>query len=132
MARIMAALIGGVLLGILVMLAADRFGPSSNQAADVIIRDIADVPKMTQAVAEKHRAGRYASLSRVEEVMALPTEFARSEALYALAGRSDSADVQNLIFEVNRIADDVERVSLLNILFFRLPEATSSQNDSGF
>ena len=44
MARMMAALIGGVLLGILVMLAADRFGPSSNQAPDVIIRDIADVP----------------------------------------------------------------------------------------
>jgi hypothetical protein len=118
----MAALIGGILLGILAMLAAARFGSSSNQSPDEIVRDIADVPKMAQAVAEKHRDEQYTSLTSVEEVIALPTEFARSEALYVLAGRSDSAGVQNLIFEANRIADDVERVSLLNILFFRLAE----------
>ncbi len=122
MARILAALIGGVLLGILAMLAAARFGSSSNQSPDEIVRDIVAVPKMAQAVAEKHRDERYAGLTSVEEVIVLPTEFARSEAMYALAGRSGSAGVQKLIFEANRIADDVERVSLLNILFFRLTE----------
>ncbi len=55
MARIMAALVGGVLLGILAMLGAARFGPSSNESPDEIVRDFVDVPKMTQAVAEKHR-----------------------------------------------------------------------------
>jgi len=80
------------------------------------------VPKMAQAVAEKHRDEQYANLTSVEEVIALPTEFARSEALYVLAGRSDSAGVQNLIFEANRIADEIERVALLGILFFRLTE----------
>ena len=62
------------------------------------------------------------NFASIEEVVALPTEFARSSALYAIAGRSDSADVQNLIFEANRIADDEERVRLLGILFFRLAE----------
>ncbi|MCZ6772683.1 MAG: hypothetical protein O7G83_12015, partial [Proteobacteria bacterium] len=123
MARIMAALIGGVLIGILAMLGAALFGPSSNQSPDEIVRDIADAPKMTQAVAEKHRDEQYTRLTSVEEVIALPTAFARSEALYVLAGRSDSAGVQNLIFEANGVADYVERDSLLNILFFRLAEA---------
>ena len=122
MARIIAALIDGVVLGILAMLATARFGPSANQSPDEIVRDIVDVPKMAQAVAEKHRDEQYASLTSVEEVIALPTEFAHSEALYVLAGRSDSAGVQKLIFEANRIGDDAERVSLLNILFFRLAE----------
>lgn len=122
MSRTIAALIGGVLLGILAMLAVARFGPSSSQSPDAIVRDIVDVPKMTQAVAEKHRDEQYAQLTSIEEVMALPTEFARSEALYVLAGRSGSADIQRLIFEANRIADDEERISLLNILFFRLAD----------
>lgn len=122
MARIMAALVSGVLLGILAMLVAARFGPSSIHSPGEIVRDIVDVPKMAQADAEKHRDERYVNVAGVEELIALPTEFARSEAMYALAGRSDSAGIQNLVFEANRIADDVERASLLNILFFRLAE----------
>lgn len=123
MARTIAALIGGLLIGILAMLAAARFGPSGNQSPDEIVRDIVDVPKMAQAAAEQHRIERYVGLTSVEEIVALPTEFARSSALYALADRSDSAGVQNLIFEANRIADDVQRIELLSILFFRLTEA---------
>ncbi len=122
MAKIIAALVGGVLLGILAMLALPQFGPASSRSPDEITRDIVDVPKMSQAVAEQHRDEQYTGLTSVEDVIALPTEFARSEALYALAGRSDSADVQILIFDANRIADEVERVRLLNILFFRLAE----------
>ena len=123
MARIIAALCSGVLLGVLMTLAAVRFGQSSNPSPGDIVRDITDVPQMAQAVAEKHRDEQYANLINIEQVLALPTEFARSEALYVLAGRSDSAGVQNLIFEANRIADSVERVGLLSILFFRLAEA---------
>ena len=122
MARIMVALVGGILLGIVAMHAVTRFGPPSNHSPDQIARDIVDVPRMAPAVAKKHRDEQYANLTSVEEVIALPTEFARSEALYVLAGRSDSAGVQNLIFEANRIADEIERVALLGILFFRLTE----------
>jgi hypothetical protein len=37
MARIMAALIGGVVLGIIVMLASARFGSSSHPSSDVAV-----------------------------------------------------------------------------------------------
>lgn len=122
MARTIAAVIGGVLLGILIMLAVARLGPPTRQPPDEIVRDIVNVPKMAEAAAEKHRIEQYVGLTSVEEIVALPTEFDRSSAMYALAGRSDSAGVQNLIFEANRIADDMERVRLLDILFFRLAE----------
>ena len=122
MARTVTALVGGILLGILAMLVAARLGPPGGPSPDKVVRDIADAPKMAEAVAEKHRDERYVNVSGVEELIALPTGFARSEAMYALAGRSDSARVQNLIFETNRVADDVERVRLLTILFYRLAE----------
>lgn len=54
--------------------------------------------------------------------MALPTEFAQMEALFVLAGRSDAAVVQTLIFAANRIADDFMREQALVILFHRLAE----------
>ena len=122
MVRTMVALIGGVILGILAMLAIARFGPMDTLPSDEIVRDIVDVPTMAQAVAEKHRDEQFTKLISVEDVAALPTEFARSEAMHVLAGRSDSAGVQKLIFEADRIADVVERASLLDILFFRLAE----------
>jgi len=122
MAKLIAAVIAGVVLGILVMLAAARLGPSGNEIPDEAFRDIVDVLKMSPAAAEKHRVEQYINLSSVEEIVSLPTEFARSEALFALAGRSDSAGVQKLIFGANRIADEVERIDLLKILFFRLAE----------
>ena len=122
MTRWVTALVAGVLLGVLAMLTLARLGPQNDPSPDKIVRDIADAPKMAEAVAQKHRDEHYINVGDVEELMALPTAFARSEAMYALAGRSDSADVQNLIFETNRVADDVERARLLNVLFFRLAE----------
>ncbi len=86
MARTMVALFGGVLLGVLTTLAVVRFEQSSNPSPGDIVRDIVDVPKMTQAIAEKHRDEQYASLVGIEQVLALPTEFARAEALHVLAG----------------------------------------------
>jgi len=93
-----------------------------DEPAAEIVRDILDVPKMSVAAAEKHREDRYAALQSIDQIYALPSEFGRAEALYALAGRSDSGGVQNLIFEANRIANTEERSGALNILFFRLAE----------
>ena len=87
-----------------------------------IVRDILDVPKMSVAAAEKHREDRYEALQSIDQIYALPSEFGRAEALYTLAGRSDSGGVQKLIFEANRIANTEERSGALNILFFRLAE----------
>ena len=122
MTRITVTFIGGAILGVLATLIVTRLDISTDSWPDAAVRDIADVQKMEHAVADKHRNERFANLSSVEELVTLPTEFARMEAMHALAGRSSSADVQNLIYETNRIADDVERVRLLNVLFSRLTE----------
>ena len=122
MARLIVAVISGILLGIFAMLAVARFGSSGDPSPSQIVRDIADVPKMALSAAEKHRSERYVNVSGVEEIVSLPTAFARSEALYTLAGRASSAGIQNLIFEANRIADEMERVDFLEVLFFRLTE----------
>ena len=78
MARIIIALSGGILVGILGMLTADRFIPSSDPTLGEVVRDIQDVSTMPQAVAEKHREEQYTNLGTVQEVVALPSEFARS------------------------------------------------------
>jgi len=114
-------LIAGLLLGVLVMLFAVGFEPRDREAQG-IVRDLVKAPAMTQAAADKHRAESYRNVATIEEVMALPTEFVRAEALYALAGRSGSGAIQALVFEADRIAGDIERVQLLRILFFRLAE----------
>ncbi len=86
------------------------------------IRDIVVVEKMSVAAADEHRQDRYTALRTIEQIYALPTEFGRAEALYAVAGREDSAGVQKLIFEANRISDREDRSAALNTLFFRLTE----------
>jgi len=122
MGRTLAVLFGGVILGVLVSLAATRLWQPDGSLAGPVVRDIADVPLMTQEVAEEHRLEDYARLTSIEDLMRLPTEFARSAALFSLADRSDSASVQRLVFDANRVADETERQRLLDILFFRLAE----------
>lgn len=83
---------------------------------------IGDVPPMSAADAAAHRASRYRSLDSVEALLALPSPFARMEALYALAGRSDASAVQDLIFQARGIADACDRKDILLVLFARLAE----------
>ncbi len=122
MNRTLPILGAGAILGILATLAFVNLRQPEAGAAGDVVRDITDVPQMSAAVAEQHREQRYASLTTIEQVVALPTEFARLEALHVLAGRSDSARVQALIFAANRIADDIEREAFIEVLFFRLTD----------
>lgn len=85
-------------------------------------RDLGNVPPMSREAAESHRTSRYAGIRSIEDTLALPGDFAQTEALYTLAGRSDSARVQELIFQANRIADPSDRSAGLDILFLRLTE----------
>ena len=121
MAKMITALFAGILLGALAMLFVSNIESGEREPRGPV-RDLVKAPAMTPDAVERHREERYRNLSSVEEILALPTEFARAEALYALAGRSGSAAVQALVFEADRIADDVERVQLLSILFVRLTE----------
>jgi len=118
--RLIIALLGGALAG--AVLTYVLLGPGTAPAPAEIVRDIVVVEKMTPTAADEHRVDRYAALQTVEQIYALPTEFGRAEALYAIAGRADSAGVQKLIFEANRISDAVDRSGALSILFFRLTE----------
>ncbi|MEJ2258631.1 MAG: hypothetical protein P8X98_16900 [Woeseiaceae bacterium] len=122
MNRTLPVLGAGVLLGIIVTLAFNQATQRVAPSPDEVVRDIEDVPEMTAAVAEKHRDEQYASLNSIEEILALPTEFARTEALHLLAGRSNFAGVRNLALAASRIADDIEREALLAVLFSRLAE----------
>jgi len=90
-----------------------------NPAASPIIEN---VPTLSRAAAESHREARYSSIHTIEDTLALPGDFAQTEALYTLAGRSDSAGVQNLIFQANGIGDPSDRKAALDILFSRLTE----------
>jgi len=120
MNRLIIGLLAGALAGAVltyVILGSNKVAPPAE-----VVRDIVVVEKMSEIVADEHRQDRYAVLQTVEQIYALPTEFARAEALYAIAGREDSAGVQRLIFEANRIADREDRSVALNILFFRLTE----------
>lgn len=87
------------------------------EAIDVI--DIADV---SLAQAEALRASRYESLATIEDVLALPGEFAELEALYAVAARADSAEVQNLLYQAARVGDPVRRDAFVRVLLTRLVE----------
>ena len=81
-----------------------------------------DLPEISVAEAQVHREERYAAITTIEETLALPTDFAETEALYAIAGRSDSGAVQNLIYQAARIQDRSDRKGALAILFLRLTE----------
>ncbi len=83
---------------------------------------IQDVAKMSVEAAEDHRKGAYTEIQTIEDTLALPTDFAQTEALYTLAGRSDARAVQDLIYQANQIADPAERRAGLQILFSRLTE----------
>ena len=93
--------------------------PGPKRAASKVIEN---VPTLSRAAAESHRDSRYSSIHSIEDTLALPGDFAQTEALYALAGRSDSGQVQNLIFQANGIADPSDRRTALDILFSRLTE----------
>ncbi|MBT8079700.1 MAG: hypothetical protein KJO31_14065 [Gammaproteobacteria bacterium] len=121
MKTLVAATLIGALAGAAITIAVlDR--PSAPASTDAPLRNLDSVPKMTQAAAQKHRDDRYDGIYSIEQILALPSDFAETEALYVLAGRSDSGAVQNLIHEANRIVDDQDRTGALSILFSRLTE----------
>lgn len=115
------ALLTGVVVG---ALATHFLTPSDDYArfsASVPTLEL-DSRQLSTEEAEQLRASRYDQIRNIEDVLALPREFARSEALYALAGRSDSGKIQDLIYQVAGIADTARRNRLLAILLARLTE----------
>ncbi len=121
MHKLLAALLIGVFAGSLAtyFLLPDE---SATRFSEPPERDIRDVPEISAAEAEMHREDRYASIRTIEDTLALPSDFAETEALYVIAGRADSNEVQNLLHQAARIRDRSDRKAALAILFLRLTE----------
>ena len=80
------------------------------------------IPTLSGADLDIARESSFIDINGIEDVLALPTEFSRREALHVLAGRSDADRLQKLIFDGDRISDRTLRGSTLTILFRRLAE----------
>ncbi len=122
MRRLAVTLLAGMLAGVVLLLAGQRLGIVGQGPATHPVRDIVDVAPMGSAEATRHRDNHFMELQTIESLQALPSEFDRGEALYALSGRSDSAGLQKLAFDAGRIADPVWRERALSIVFFRMTE----------
>jgi hypothetical protein len=77
---------------------------------------------LTADAARTAREGHYQNFRTLAQARALPSDFARKEAMYALAGRADARDLRDLIAEANRIVDQSERLDALEILLARYVE----------
>ncbi len=80
------------------------------------------VATLSPAEASVARQTAYREFVTIGDVLALPTDFARREALYVLAGRSSSSELQDLLFQAVSIDDVYERGSTIRTLLSRLIE----------
>lgn len=79
-------------------------------------------PAMSGQAAERERRDHYRNIESVEQILALPGDFAQTEALYVVAGRADARGVQRLIAEMDGVKDPADRRAGLRILFSRYAE----------
>jgi hypothetical protein len=118
---LLVVLLLGVAIG---SIATHYFAPNPQfpRFSQAVIPDMPEVADVSVAEAESLRTERYEGISTIEEVLALPTDFAETEALYIIAGRSNSGDVQNLIHQAAQVRSRTDRLAALRILFLRLTE----------
>ncbi len=81
-----------------------------------------EVPKLSTQDAVTHRETHYENITDINEILALPSEFAQTEALYSVAGRASVDEVRDYLGEANRIANHHDRRGALQILFSRYAE----------
>lgn len=114
------ALIVGTLLG--------YFGSSYNANSDAIKAVPIAVPVpldsalLSEEEAQQQRANNYQSVRGIADILSLPNQFARTEALVALAARSDIDAVIELIAAAQGVSSVSTRLQLTNILLSRFAE----------
>ncbi len=114
-------LLAGVVIGAVGTARFRQPSPAARFEAPVE-HDLDVTHEMSVEQAEAVRKDRFASIRTIEETLALPTDFAETEALYVIAGRADAEEVQNLIYQAARIRELEDRQAALGILFLRLAE----------
>lgn len=123
MNKLIPGLLIGVLAGLGVGYAAFHSPETSLARFSVAPKtDLKALPEIEPAVAAVHRQERYADLQTMEDILALPGDFAETEALYLIAGRADASGLQNLIYQAAKISDRRDRNAALEILFMRLTD----------
>ena len=74
----------------------------------------------TATESDELRRDGFSKINTVVDALSLHGDFNKKEALYSLAGRSDSVQIQNLIYEANDLADGSQRILAVSILLERL------------
>ncbi|MFK8031083.1 MAG: hypothetical protein AB8G18_12680 [Gammaproteobacteria bacterium] len=83
-------------------------------------------PAYSESEAQDHRASNYTELQRIDDILDLPGDFAQTEALYAVAGRANQAELEELIQQSIDIVNRYDRSAALSILFGRYAELDPS------
>ncbi|MEO1320351.1 MAG: hypothetical protein AAFV30_07245, partial [Pseudomonadota bacterium] len=74
---------------------------------------------VSQEIATAMRAEQFTSVDSIQDVLALPGEFAELEALYALAARSSASDLEALLAQAARVSDPQRRDDFIRVLLTR-------------
>lgn len=83
---------------------------------------VEEPPAYSEKEASDLRASHYTDLDDIEGVLDLPTDFAQTEALYAIAGRVDRRGLEELIEQSMKITNRYDRRAALSILYGRYTE----------
>lgn len=110
----------GILIGLVVGVLAVY--SSLDGADDSPIGELGDVRVFETVEVEQHRNNKFEDLNSIKAIQALPGEFTRAEALYALCSRSTGEELVNLALDATRITDPFWREPALAIIFERLAE----------
>lgn len=115
-------------LGVLLGYSGAKYGTSNNASKAVATTQPITVPEpldinlLNDEDARQQRANNYASVHDLADALSLPTQFAQTGALVALAGRSDIDAITELMTATAGVSADLTRLRLLSILLSRFAE----------
>lgn len=92
------------------------------KAAPIAVPVPMDITPLSEEDARQQRANNYQSVRGLADVLSLPTQFARTEALVALAGRSDASAIAELMIAARGVNPNLARLQMSNILLSRFVE----------
>ncbi len=92
--------------------------PTASAGADRALQSNPAAAKLVEEARAKH----FTEFHTVQEILTLPSAFARREALYAIAGRADSTELGALITEAKKLSNAAERDAALDVLYLRYVE----------
>lgn len=90
-------LIGAIIGGATIWIATQKQASTFSGVPQASLIEASDV---STDQAETLRKSAYASLSNLQDVLALPGDFAEREAMYALAARASASKLQELIYQL--------------------------------